>query len=119
MIDMICQQQQLLMAWDKQFPATDWERERDRRIAARMGHNNPFVTGTQTWTLDHKNSKDGIYSVEQRAEVGVIRGNRNSKVYHLPRGCPSYDDMSPHNIVEFNTEGRAITSGYRKAGNCR
>jgi len=37
------QQQQLLMAWDKQFPVTDWERERDRRIAARMGHNNPFL----------------------------------------------------------------------------
>jgi deoxyribonuclease I len=46
------QQQQLLMAWDKQYPVTDWERERDRRIATRMGHNNPFVTGTRTWALD-------------------------------------------------------------------
>lgn len=116
------QQQQLLMAWDKQYPVSVWERERDRRIAARMGHNNPFVSGDRTWTLDHKNSKDGIYSaipVKQRAEVGVIRGNRNSKVYHLPQGCPSYDAMSQQNIVEFNTESEAITSGYRKAGNCR
>ncbi|SDZ02357.1 endonuclease [Nitrosomonas halophila] len=99
------QQQQLLMAWDKQFPV------------------NPFLTGARTWTLDHKNSKEGIYSEVQKAEEnasgGVIRGNRSSKVYHLPQGCPSYDAMSSRNIVEFATEGEAIASGYRKAGNCR
>jgi deoxyribonuclease I len=37
------QQQRLLMAWNKQFAVTDWER--DRRIAGIMGHSNPFVTG--------------------------------------------------------------------------
>ena len=31
------QQQQLLMAWDKQYPVIDWERERNRRIACPHG----------------------------------------------------------------------------------
>lgn len=125
------QQQQLLIAWNKQFPVTDWERERDRRIASRMGHNNPFVTGDRTWMLDHKNSKEGIYtqipanhpaSLEQKVHketAGIIRGNKNSRIYHLPQGCPSYNAVSPRNIVEFTTEGEAQAAGYQKAGNCR
>lgn len=123
------QQQQLLMAWDKQYPVSDWERERDRRIAARMGHNNPFVTGERQWALGHKNTADGIYtpipvshpaSPERKQVVsGVIRGNRNSKVYHLPAGCPSYDAMKPRNIIEFSSEAEARAAGFRKAGNCR
>ena len=44
-LSMSRQQQQLLMAWDRQYPVTAWEKERDNRIAAVMGHHNPFVTG--------------------------------------------------------------------------
>lgn len=126
------QQQQLLMAWDKQFPVSEWERERDRRIASRMGHSNPFVTGERQWALNHKNTADGIVtpipashpaSSEQKtvmaAAGGAIRGNRNSRVYHLSAGCPSYDAMSPKNIVEFSSEIEARANGFRKAGNCR
>ena len=54
------QQQRLFISWDKQFPVTAWELKRDRRIAKVMGHSNDFVTGTQRWTLGHKNSKKGI-----------------------------------------------------------
>jgi deoxyribonuclease-1 len=39
------QQRRLMQAWDKRFPVTAWEIERNRRIAARMGHGNPFVSG--------------------------------------------------------------------------
>ncbi|MGE4335909.1 MAG: endonuclease [Pigmentiphaga sp.] len=46
-------QQQKLMNWHRRHPATAWERERDRRIAARIGHHNPFVTGESQWTLGH------------------------------------------------------------------
>lgn len=123
------QQQQLLMAWDKQYPVSDWARERDRRIATRMGHSNPFVTGERKWTLGHKNTADGIYtpiSADHRASpktkplvTGIIRGNYNSKVYHLPIGCPSYDAMKHKNIVEFSSEAEAQAAGFRKAGNCR
>lgn len=118
------QQQQLMMAWDRAFPPSAWERERDQRIAAVMGHSNPFVTGERQWRVGHRNMAEGVMSdvpPAQSAEGSSmpIRGNRNSRVYHLPIGCPSYNAMSPRNIVEFATEEEAIEAGYRKAGNCR
>ena len=119
----------LLMAWDKRYPVSDSVRERDRRIADRMGHSNPFVTGERKWTLGHKNTADGVYTqipTDHPASVktkpvatGVIRGNNNSKVYHLPIGCPSYDKIKHKNIVEFSSEAEAQAVGFRKAGNCR
>lgn len=123
-------QERLLMAWDQQFPVTDWERERDRRIAAVMGHSNPFVTGDRQWTRGHNNSAEGMLTAipadhpalgsatEKRASA-PIRGNRNSKIYHMPRGCPSYSRISEQNIVEFATAAEAEDAGYRKARNCR
>lgn len=53
-------QQQLFMAWNRMYPASAWERERDQRIAQVMGHHNPFVTGERTWTLGHKPSREGL-----------------------------------------------------------
>jgi deoxyribonuclease-1 len=137
-LSMSKQQQQLFMAWNKQFPVTKWERERDRRIAKVMGHSNPFVTGERTWTLGHRNSGDGLtksnfrptsaqpnHSGQGRSQSTAslsndkpyIRGNKNSKIYHLPH-CPNYKDISERNQILFNDESSAITSGYRKARNC-
>lgn len=126
-------QQQLYMAWNKTYPVSGWELERDRRIAARMGHSNPFVTGARAWELGHRNVSEGIVTripnsseessqatrQEPAANNVVIRGNRNSKVYHLPQGCPGYTQMSPRNIVEFRSAREAEAAGFRKAGNCR
>lgn len=47
----------------------------------------------------------------------LIKGNRNSKVYHLP-GCPGYNRSKPENVVIFATEQDARQGGYRKAKNC-
>ena len=129
------QQQQLLMAWDRQFPVSDWEVERDRRISERMGHSNPFVTGERQWSLNHRNTADGVVDANRQStlandssaaalssdqsELQEVRGNRRSKVYHLPQGCPGYNQMSDHNIVNFSSEAEAIEAGFRKAGNCR
>jgi deoxyribonuclease-1 len=121
------QQQELYMAWNTQYPPTAWEILRDERIARRMGNHNPFVTGQVTWNLGHKNSGDGVKSEMRTSSVATnlisndqsIRGNRNSKVYHLPKGCPSYEKVSPRNIVPFDTEIDAQNAGYRKAGNCK
>jgi deoxyribonuclease I len=44
-------EQRLYLRWHQQFPVSDWERERDRRIARLMGHNNPYVTGEKQWIL--------------------------------------------------------------------
>ena len=52
------------------------------------------------------------------AVAGKIRGNKATKVYHLP-GCPDYDSISPANVVTFATEQDARKAGYKIAGNCK
>lgn len=129
------QQQKLFIAWSKQHPVTQWELERDRRIARVMGHHNEFVTGKRTWSLGHRNSKEDVpsgiirgsaKSLEQTAQgtpktdvsSAPIHGNRNSKIFH-PKGCSSYNAMSPRNVVNFSSEKEAIAAGYRRAKNCK
>lgn len=115
-------QQKLLMAWDESYPISEWELQRNIRIEKVMGHANPFVSENKTWKLNHKNNGEGaktFIELQTIQPTGEIRGNRNSKVYHLPSGCPSYGLISPKNIVDFNSEAAANNAGYRKAGNCR
>ena len=132
-LSMSRQQQQLLMAWDKQYPVSSWEKERDRRIAAIMGHSNPFVTGDRRWSQGYKAVGDGVVSaipvnppraatqptLANATGVGSIIGNRKSQVYHLSMGCPSYGQVSEKNQVSFTSESEAQAAGYRKAGNCK
>lgn len=117
------------MAWDRQHPVSAWEKELNSRTAEVMGHDNSFITGEHSWRLGHKPSRDGLVSpvrVRSTAVTAVkasdkrmIIGNRNSKIYHLPNGCPSYDKVSLRNQVNFTSESKAVAEGYRKAGNCR
>src|ERR1043166_75536 len=51
------------------------------------------------------------------SELGVIRGNKRSMIYHWP-GCPNYDDIALHNRVPFQTREEAEKAGYRAARNC-
>jgi hypothetical protein len=51
-------------------------------------------------------------------QAGSVHGNKNSHIYHLSSGCPSYDKISPKNLVIFSSEADAVASNYRKAGNC-
>jgi len=66
-----------------------------------------------------KNTSPVVIAQAKQSNTAVIRGNRNSKIYHLSRGCPSYHKIAPRNIVVFNTEDQARAAGYRKAKNCR
>ncbi|WP_422403283.1 endonuclease [Pseudomonas sp. GZD-209] len=128
-LSMSRQQQQLLMAWDKQYPVTPWEKERDRRIAAVMGHSNPFVTGERSWTPGYKpagaapvvtaTAQPAKPSPASTAAHGAVLGNRNSQVYHLASGCPGYAQVAAKNQVAFDSEAAAQAAGYRKAGNCK
>ena len=132
-LSMSRQQQQLLMAWDNQYPVSSWEKERDRRIAAIMGHSNPFVTGERRWSQGYKAVGDGVVSaisvnsprvaaqpsLASGAVSGSIIGNRKSQVYHLSVGCPSYGQVSVKNQISFTSESEAQAAGYRKAGNCK
>lgn len=127
------QQQQILMTWDKQHPVSGWERELDRRVAARMGHHNLFVTGERIWSRGHRNSREGIVTAHpaepssqpagtlsrapQRRRRPIRQPVRawssaitNSQVYHLPVGCPSYNNIGERN--------QALGAGFRRAGNC-
>ncbi len=128
-LSMSRQQQLLLMAWDRQYPVSAWEKEWNSRTAKVMNHQNPFITGDRTWSLGHKPSREGLVSqVRVRTTAatsvkasneGMIIGNRNSKIHHLPYGCPSYDKASLKNQVPFPTEAKAVAEGYRKARNCQ
>ena len=138
-LSMSKQQQQLFSAWHRQYPVSPWELERDPRIPRVMGHNNLFVTGERSWSIGQRPSDEGLAQLsEQRnsppgrqpvvlADVQAQEdltstpaiGNRNSKVYHLPKGCPSYSQVGERNQVAFNSAAEAEAAGFRLAGNCR
>lgn len=119
------QQQQLFIAWNKLYPPSEWERKRHDRVAKVTEQINPFVTGEKIWTLGYKPSGAVVASKNKTLEASpassnnAIRGNKNSRVYHLPTGCPGYKAMKASNIVQFQNEEYAKKAGYRKAGNCR
>lgn len=105
------------------YPPSDWELQRDRRIQQVTGQGNPFVTGVRSWSLQHKNSAEGLRNLPSGTAATdivnpVVKGNRNSKIYHLPH-CLNYFDVSPRNSVPFSNEQQARKAGYRKARNCR
>lgn len=129
------QQQRVLMAWDRAYPVSPWEIERDRRISFSMGHHNPFVTGERQWVPGFKPMGEGVEPAAGHVSLSAavptvlhqnvtsnasspVRANRRSGVYHLPQGCPSYEQLSERNRQEFATEAEAIAAGFRKAGNC-
>lgn len=129
-LSMSRQQQQLLMAWNRQHPVSAWEKSWESRTAAVMGHGNPFVTGERLWVLGYKPSREGLVTQlvarktapaisQPVAASGDIIGNRNSHIYHLSKGCPSYNQVAAKSRVPFSSEAEAQAAGYRKAGNCR
>lgn len=69
---------------------------------------------------DSENSKEIVVNekINQRyiadTKEGVIKGNRNSRIYHMP-GQRSYNKISKKNVVYFKTEEEAKAAGYRPA----
>ncbi|PAU87819.1 deoxyribonuclease I [Pseudomonas sp. WN033] len=119
------QQERLLMAWDNRHAPSSWELERNQRISRLMGHANPFVDGQRQWLKGHRNLAEGLQTHQAESQYnslannGPVIGNRRSQVYHLPQGCPGYQQVSPQNQVHFASEAEALAQGYRRAGNCR
>lgn len=134
----------LLRRWAEQDPVDAWEMERDRRIAQHMGWRNPYVAQAGKIALPAPKQpvadEDVMAPQKETAVVkkpltappsmgvtGVlpgdganteVRGNRNSKLYHL-RHCPGYPLIKPSNRVEFSSIEQAEEQGYRRAGNCK
>lgn len=50
-LNMSKQQHRLFIAWDKQHPVTLWERQRDQRIPAVMGHTTLSLPGREAGRL--------------------------------------------------------------------
>ena len=132
------QQQRVLAAWDRQYPPTAWEVERDRRVARFMGTSNPYVTRQKVWgqqsnyvypnpvNVNDRRPSSAPSVAHQSAPVrqtssndAPIYGNRSSGIYHLRGVCPGYDKINPNNRVPFVDEQTAQNAGYRKAGNCK
>lgn len=121
--------EETLIQWDRAHPVSDWERERNQRIAEIQGNGNPFVTGEKKWELGYQPSGDGVEVIDGRYQTAAndeeyagdepIIGNSNSKIYHLPEECSSYSQVGDKNRVEFKSAEAAEEAGYRKAGNCR
>ncbi|GAB0154458.1 hypothetical protein MnBA_38580 [Marinobacterium sp. BA1] len=116
------QQQQLLAAWDRQYPVTHAERERDIKIAKVQGWNNPYISGDKRWGEQQRKSQVPLKVADSadtpKVAEGSVRGNRNSRIFHIEGKCPSYDRVADHNRVEFTSASEAIAAGYRIAGNC-
>lgn len=63
-----------------------------------------------------ENKKEEAIKSNPNIESGKIKGNKNSKIYHLPNGA-NYNKISEKNIIYFNSEEEAINAGYRKSKN--
>lgn len=48
---------------------------------------------------------------------GDVRGNKKSKIYHLPQ-CPNYNSIKDENRVIFNSMREAEKSGFQASDNC-
>lgn len=66
--------------------------------------------------IGEKVQKETDIVKKPKDKVGKIKGNKNSKIYHLPGG-KSYDKVKETNAVYFDSEEEAKSAGYRKAQN--
>lgn len=78
--------------------------------------NSPSIVQQTLATQDSHHVEKHTTSNKNSHPVGEghIKGNKRSKIYHLP-GMVAYDRISPKNIVYFETEEEAIANGYRRA----
>ena len=67
---------------------------------------------------EYRHNKANETQLAGQPSRGIIIGNWNSHVYHLP-GCPGYAATNPKNRAYFQTEEEAQQAGFRKAGNCK
>lgn len=63
---------------------------------------------------DGKNSELNQPYIDPNTGQGLIKGNKNSKIYHMPGGA-NYNSVQDNNIIWFTTEREAIKAGYRKS----
>lgn len=100
------QQQQLFQAWHTYFPVSDWERERNRRIARIMGVSNEYVTGEKVWGKPERLHKTATVVTERATQHAATS----------VRETPSTNEfkMQPSNQGGFSLYPRAGGAGQEK-----
>ncbi|TYR81809.1 thermonuclease family protein [Priestia megaterium] len=74
------------------------------------GYNTEISTGSAA--SSSKPSSSQSTEINERCE-GKIKGNKNSKVYHVPEGA--HYNQTMNNIQWFCSEEEAVEAGYRKS----
>lgn len=72
------------------------------------------TNGSNNSTSSNSNNTTGSTTIDSEKDGVWIKGNRNSKIYHVPSGRDYYK-VSAKNIVWFETEKEAQEAGYRRA----
>ena len=84
--------------------------------------NSPNGYGTSANTVSAKTTPVSTRPIASSSNgqiaTGLIVGNKNSKIYHVP-GCSTYNSVSEKNRATFTTADEAEKAGYRKAKNCK
>ena len=94
-----------------------------RSVAENLNLDVQWIGDTKTVKLTQKAAptsnvvnKTTIINNNTTIQSGKIKGNKKSKIYHMPNDA-NYDKISEKNIVYFETEEEAINAGYRRAEN--
>lgn len=127
-LELTTREQQLFLRWHQQDPVDEREMTLMQRTAQQMGHRNEFVSGTKRWYLGYlshqsqlNNTPEPIAPVadtERPTSQSVVRGNKNSKKYHLSH-CSGFAQIKAANRQEFASVALAEAAGYQLAGNCK
>ncbi|MBY0001449.1 calcium-binding protein [Priestia aryabhattai] len=99
------------------------ERQAEEQAAKQEAERKAQQAASQQATTSSSTSSSGNYkpfendpSDDQQSNMscsGQIKGNKNSKIYHVPGGA--YYDRTQDNIVWFCSEADAQAAGYRKS----
>lgn len=86
----------------------------EKPIIAPLVNNNVKEVKKVDKVVSNPNSTNNYQNYNADTSQGKIKGNKNSKIYHVPGGR-DYNKVSQKNVVFFNTEQEAQAAGYRRA----
>ncbi|MGG2088050.1 calcium-binding protein [Priestia aryabhattai] len=108
---------------EEQAAKQEAERKAEEQAAKQEAERKAQQAASQQATTSSSTSSSGNYkpfendpSDDQQSNMscsGQIKGNKNSKIYHVPGGA--YYDRTQDNIVWFCSEADAQAAGYRKS----
>lgn len=126
------QQQDLLMEWDRSFPVTPWEAEREKKLEALTGVSNLFVTGARSWVSGYVPSAEGLDEADRESALrpaeeegvvdswtGPVVGSRRTNIFYLPEGCTTKRRLNRRDQVDFDSPAEARAAGFELAKECQ